>query len=80
MPIRVARAVAGSDSQDAMSETLPPFDLSLEEVMLAGRRLRIWRPAHPAEVQDPYAERGPAGPLWAKTWTSGLVLAGLLAR
>ena len=27
-----------------------------------------------------YAERGPAGPLWAKTWTSGLVLAGLLAR
>ena len=48
--------------------------------MLGGRRLRIWRPAHPAEVQDSYAERGDAGPLWAQTWTSGVVLAGLLAR
>lgn len=48
--------------------------------MLPGRRLRIWRPAHPAEVQDPYAERGADGPLWAQTWTSGLVLARLLAR
>lgn len=48
--------------------------------MLGGRRLRIWRPAHPAEVQDPYAERDDAGPLWAQTWTSGVVLAGLLAR
>jgi predicted nicotinamide N-methyase len=51
-----------------------------EEVMLGGRRLRIWRPAHPLEVQDPYAERGDAGPIWAQTWTSGVVLAGLLAR
>ena len=48
--------------------------------MLGGRRLRIWRPAHPAEVQDPDAERGAAGPFWAQTWTSGVVLAGLLAR
>jgi predicted nicotinamide N-methyase len=48
--------------------------------MLGGRRLRIWRPAHPPDVQDPDAERGAAGPFWAQTWTSGVVLAGLLAR
>jgi predicted nicotinamide N-methyase len=57
-----------------------PFDVSAEELRLGGRRLRIWRPAHPTEVQDPYAERGDAGPIWAQTWTSGVVLAGLLAR
>ena len=54
--------------------------MSVEELRLGGRRLRIWRPAHPVEVQDPYAERGDAGPIWAQTWTSGVVLAGLLAR
>lgn len=48
--------------------------------MLGGRRLRVWRPAHPPEVRDPDAERGAAGPFWAQTWTSGVVLAGLLAR
>lgn len=48
--------------------------------MLGGRRLRVWRPAHPPEVQDPDAERDDAGPFWAQTWTSGVVLAGLLAR
>lgn len=48
--------------------------------MLGGRRLRVWRPAHPPEVQDPDAERGAAGPFWAQTWTSGVILAGLLAR
>ncbi|MBV9418092.1 MAG: methyltransferase [Solirubrobacterales bacterium] len=48
--------------------------------MLGGRRLRVWRPAHPPEVQDPDAERDAAGPFWAQTWTSGVVLAGLLAR
>ena len=48
--------------------------------MLGGRRVRIWRPAHPLEVQDPHAERGDAGPIWAQTWTSGVVLAGLIAR
>ena len=48
--------------------------------MLGGRRVRVWRPAHPPEVQDPEAERGAAGPFWAQTWTSGVVLAGLLAR
>ncbi|MBV8953408.1 MAG: methyltransferase domain-containing protein [Solirubrobacterales bacterium] len=48
--------------------------------MLGGRRFRIWRPTHPLEVQDPYAERGDAGPIWSQAWTSGVVLAGLLAR
>ena len=48
--------------------------------MLGGRRFRVWRPAHPPEVQDPDAERDAAGPFWAQTWTSGVVLAGLLAR
>jgi predicted nicotinamide N-methyase len=57
-----------------------PCDVSAEEVMLGSRRLRIWRPADPLDVQDPYAERGDAGPIWAQTWTSGVVLAGLLAR
>lgn len=31
-------------------------------------------------MEDPDAERGAAGPYWAQTWTSGVVLAGLLAR
>lgn len=31
-------------------------------------------------MQDPYAERGDAGPIWAQTWISGVVLARLLAR
>lgn len=48
--------------------------------MLGGRRLRVCRPAHPSEVRDPDAERDAAGPFWARTWTSGVVLAGLLAR
>ncbi|MBV9363123.1 MAG: methyltransferase [Solirubrobacterales bacterium] len=54
--------------------------MSVEELMLGGRRLRVWRPAHPSEVQDPDAERDAAGPFWAQTWTSGVVLAGLLGR
>lgn len=57
-----------------------PFDVSAEEFAFAGGRLRLWRPARPRDVHDPDAERGAAGPVWAQTWVSGVVLAGIVAR
>lgn len=61
--------------------TMPlPFDVTAEDVALGARRVRLWRPSRPEDVHDPEAERGAAGPVWAQTWTSGVVLAALVSR
>jgi predicted nicotinamide N-methyase len=59
---------------------VPEFDVTADEFELGGRRVRIWRPAQPQYVDDPDAERGAAGPVWAQLWTSGIVLAGIVAH
>jgi SAM-dependent methyltransferase len=61
-------------------ESALPFDITVEEFPVGPHRLRLWRPVEPQEVDDPEAERGLAGPVWAQTWTSGFVLADLVAR
>lgn len=57
-----------------------PFDITAEELMVGERRLVLWRPLEPQDVDDPEAERGTAGPVWAQTWTSGMVLASIVSR
>jgi predicted nicotinamide N-methyase len=61
-------------------ESALPFDITVDEFQVGSHRLRLWRPVEPQEVDDPGAERGLAGPVWAQTWTSGFVLADLVAR
>ena len=65
---------------EAMSphKELADLELSAQEVMIGARRLRLWRPARPQELVDGGAESGAAGPVWAHTWTSGIVLARLI--
>jgi predicted nicotinamide N-methyase len=56
------------------------FDVTAEEFLVGRARLRLWRPAQPQALEDPEAERGSAGPVWAHAWTSGVVLAGVVAH
>lgn len=57
-----------------------PFDITAEELVVGHRRLRLWRPLEPQDVDDPEAERVTAGPVWAQTWTSGVVLASTVSH
>lgn len=57
-----------------------PFDITADELEIGQRRLRLWRPLEPQDVDDPEAERGTDGPFWAQTWPSGVVLASVVSR
>lgn len=65
---------AAPEGQEAL-----PFDVTVEQWDV-GRRLRLWRPLRPRDVEDPDAERGMAGPVWTQVWTSGFVLANMVSR
>ena len=69
-----SRVVATGDARDEL-----PFDVVVEEWPV-GRGLRLWRPLRPQEVDDPAAERGLAGPVWAQVWTSGFALANMVSH
>lgn len=61
-------------------EVATPFDVTAEEIPIATRRLRLWRPLHPEDLEGPDAKLDAVGPVWAQTWISGLVLAGIVGR
>ncbi|HZE06806.1 MAG TPA: hypothetical protein VE127_16375, partial [Solirubrobacteraceae bacterium] len=71
---RSSAPVTGSGQSDDL-----PFDVIAEEWDV-GRRVRLWRPVRPQDVEDPFAERGLAGPVWAQVWTSGFVLANMVSH